>query len=997
MRVYSVSGSISPVKSNSKPQSVKSISNPNNSFSNGVVLAFTGKNLDQFLSYAPENKRYNVKAYNQGGLGVVAQEAPISWRLRENADVRDFSPYHSYGNLDGGVRVVKLQKKDGVYLDTYPQTSFIHANADETLEQVRKRLNIDPKQELSFAIQLAPDQKGNSGIIRLVDAGIKGSFIRPSELSISEEQEVGYRLFRATNIEDSVDLAMNNLKNKAIAKAQKPLKDEIRIAVEKEFEDKLNEARELDENLSKKAFEEYSKNKDQEVPFKPITENTQKVRSEINEEIKKHLASKDIKKQLKQIKEEALKSEDLQKSIVEIEKGSAPKVNERNASYFIHTSDLSAFENAYGAGEGGGYGTYGTYSTYSTYGTYGTKGGAGISTNVMYADNNRALVEIIPQLNTPEHGNYNPGNWWLHDRPAFMVMNAVADKSYFGDKYYNGLKIHGTFHNPGRDYQGAESNPFEFFKMVAHPQDIEKLNEHPQIETLKEIEGRWDTASAEEKRFVNQILRPFMENFLDDFVDEANDLKTFNISMTPVAATKLNPQNMSAGTVSRNYGKEMKSSQTPDIAQFMTKKLAEINTIDITNGSTPANLRLNDPNADFGADNGLTRNKNGFTPYEYKPVIKDGKLVSDNINEILEAKKSNLKWLLNSLGNAFDKAGQNAVSKMFFNDKQISEGASILGHLSNYKEGDMLFFSWGRPDPQKGYPSILQAFKDFLQDSNVPQEVKKHTKVLTGAGVWDRNARDFKLIEKIIKEIEELDGGIYKGNVCHVNGRISNRLVACATHSIFTSRFEPCGITPLESFASGTPVISTNTGGAPDFISATRGYLTKHAYLRSLEDLGINEAELAGKSNIAEIIDDARLIANASEVRECMLAAITDFNQEPQKYIEMMQDAIQQKIDWHENSAYNGGKSANELYMTEVFERNKGEASRNTERLNRLVGERFGFADALQESINKVRSKWSKAIIFTGLGIAALGSAAYVYLRQQAKPEEKNTELNKIA
>jgi len=28
--------------------------------------------------------------YDQGGLGVVAYEAPESWRKHENADVRDF-------------------------------------------------------------------------------------------------------------------------------------------------------------------------------------------------------------------------------------------------------------------------------------------------------------------------------------------------------------------------------------------------------------------------------------------------------------------------------------------------------------------------------------------------------------------------------------------------------------------------------------------------------------------------------------------------------------------------------------------------------------------------------------------------------------------------------------------------------------------------------------------------------------------------------------------
>uniref|UniRef100_UPI0040289C9B hypothetical protein n=1 Tax=Candidatus Scatousia sp. TaxID=3085663 RepID=UPI0040289C9B len=61
-------------------------------------------------SYSPENKRYGLNAYNHGGLGVVAQEAPNNWRLKEKADVRDASPYHSYGNSEGGIVVAEVTR-----------------------------------------------------------------------------------------------------------------------------------------------------------------------------------------------------------------------------------------------------------------------------------------------------------------------------------------------------------------------------------------------------------------------------------------------------------------------------------------------------------------------------------------------------------------------------------------------------------------------------------------------------------------------------------------------------------------------------------------------------------------------------------------------------------------------------------------------------------------------------------------------------------------------
>ena len=340
--------------------------------------------------------------------------------------------------------------------------------------------------------------------------------------------------------------------------------------------------------------------------------------------------------------------------------------------------------------------------------------------------------------------------------------------------------------------------------------------------------------------------------------------------------------------------------------------------------------------------------------------------------------------------------GQNAVTKMFFSDNQISQGASVFGHLSTFKEGDMLLMGWGRPDRQKGYPSTFQAFLDFLKDTKVPQNIKKHTKLIVGAGVWDKSARDFGWIKDIIRQIEELDGGIYKGNVCYVNGFFPNRLVGCATHSIFTSRFEPCGITPLESFASGTPVISTRTGGAPDFIAATRGYLTRNAYLRSIEELNIDPAKLADKTGeeLGNAIDAERMFANASEVRECMLAATTDYGKVAQEgklsqYGEMVKDAITQKTDWHENLAYNGGKSANERYMTEVFEINKGYGARNKSKLRRIVGDRFGVADNIKENIQKIRNKWTKTVILCGVAVATLGTAAYMYIKRPVQNENK--------
>ena len=143
------------------------------------------------------------------------------------------------------------------------------------------------------------------------------------------------------------------------------------------------------------------------------------------------------------------------------------------------------------------------------------------------------------------------------------------------------------------------------------------------------------------------------------------------------------------------------------------------------------------------------------------------------------------------------------------------------------------------------------------------------------------------------------------------------------------------------------------------------------------------------------MIDSARMFSNASEVRECMIASTTDYGKET--YAQMVRDAITQKMDWHENGAFNGGRSANERYMKEVFETDKGIQARNRNPLRRLVGERFGIADAVaaatQESTHKLRNRWVNGMLIAGACIAAIGTAGYMYVKR----DKKQQGINKIA
>ena len=612
--------------------------------------------------------------------------------------------------------------------------------------------------------------------------------------------------------------------------------------------------------------------------------------------------------------------------------------------------------------------------------SYNHQGGGGYLAELANSEMDRAYVKLIPRLNTEKYGYFNPASHWLHCRPTFLIMNYIANESAFGNKYWNGTKTHATFHNPGKNYQGHTSNPLEFFRYVAEPVDIENLKKKPEYKIIKEIDQRgWyeyeaiaarnpKSEEAKKLRAAKEVLDSFLEGFMDDNIGRP----LYNITMTPINAVKRNPDNMSAGTVSMHYGWEMKNKNMYQIADGLTNKLASIKTIDITNGSTPASLQIDNPDAGFGlGGNILTAKKEGFNTYSTDMPIE----------EIVKRKRNNTKWLLDTMAEA-SKEGK--LNEVFFNSSQIKDGYRVLGELSAYKEGDMILMGWGRPDPQKGFPTSLEGFLEFLK-SDAPEEVKLRTKILLGSGngIWNKDdaGSDIHKIERIMKEIQELDGGKYAKNACYVDGFFPNRLIACATYGLFTSTFEPCGITPLEAFAAGTPSISIKTGGAPNFIAPTRGFLTKDAYLMNPEFYN-----LTWQSGM-DVVDEARRKRSAIQIAKCIkdAAGVHGAKGDSKEFMDMVKDAITQKVDWHENGAYNNGVSANKRYMNEVWEIDKGWEARNKKPMRRLVGHFENAVNRAAEQTSKLKNKWTKLVTVAGIGIAAAGSGVYLYFRQKNK------------
>lgn len=617
--------------------------------------------------------------------------------------------------------------------------------------------------------------------------------------------------------------------------------------------------------------------------------------------------------------------------------------------YIVHTPELAKFPKAYGGG-----GAYiGKSFDDASYGIF-----------------SKAAIDAIPKFNTEQFGDFNPANYWLHDRQAFPSIVEISEQSSKGSEYWRGIRVHSSYHNPGRDYQGHYKNPIDFMRIVGTDSDLVEIMKNQDdyafvremIAKIEEVrgnkaDGRFDVETIltkEEMERLNTIFKPLWGQFTDEKGE-------YNLCKIPIQGVKKNPYNFTAGTVSKTYGKEMRNHNTKDIAYGLTHDFAGIPTVDIVNGSSAQNLHL-DEIGNFGIRNGFTEEiKAGFTPLT--------KEITESTEALYQAKQSNKRWLLDTIAQKA-KQGTDELTKLFFSETAINGGSSVLGSLSKYKEGDVLFIGWGRPDTQKGFPTTLEGFLDYLKNPSVPNETKEHAKLLLGAGPWNADANDWKTIQEQMKEIQMLDGGRYRENVCYLNGFFSNRIVACADYANITSRYEPCGITPLESYAGGTPVISNNTGGSPDFIQPIiKGknvtnetcFLTKHAYLVNPEVIGAKEGI------VGQELDIARRLAIGKENADCIEEAMDLFLKKPDDYKKLMANAIKAKTDWYENITFNGGKSALQLYKENAWAIDEGNKviagqERNLEPLQTIKGSIAKKIATVQEALPSSKDSMTTAV-----------------------------------
>lgn len=606
---------------------------------------------------------------------------------------------------------------------------------------------------------------------------------------------------------------------------------------------------------------------------------------------------------------------------------------------------------------------------------YDAFGNVPFEAEISNSDGVRALAETIHnRMDTKEFGNFKPASVVCHDRIYNTYGNHIANMSADGKTYVNGLKVHIVDHNTGFNYQGRTDDPFKYQVVVGDAKDAEVMKglpDFPILQKAKQYGINSDMLSPRERQIAHAIMDPYLANFRDG-------LGTYNILEAGISAARLNPDNISVGTVSYTFDKEMRSKDTYDAAKFLTDDFARIQTKSVLNGATPASLKLNDPSADFGDYNGLTAAKDGFTTFEYNTQ-------KGNINDIITAREKNSKWFTDLVWEAGQK-GQDELNKLFFNEAQIADGHNVVGYFSPAKKGDIIIMGWGRADEQKGFNITVKGFLEFLKRKDVPKELKQRVKLIIGGGPWNKGEPDYKSIMSDYKIISELDGGAYKHNMMFVDGRISNRLVACAQYGIFTSRREMCGITPLEAKIAGVPYGVTKTGGPVDYTNSLNGFMTKEPVELNPEFYGLSW------NNTKEEIDAARVQRQSCQVSDIYKAMIEEYTNNYDSYVAKCKKNIEELVDWHNNAEYNHGKSANRRYLDDIFEVNKGWEARNKATLNRVVGPFGEFKEELETMMTQTKSKPLKMILAIAVGAVAVAGGLYLFVSK--KKEQTSLEVN---
>ena len=490
----------------------------------------------------------------------------------------------------------------------------------------------------------------------------------------------------------------------------------------------------------------------------------------------------------------------------------APKDDGDKLSYFVYIDETASMKKPYD-----------NSPHYKSGGYSETNGWEGDT----YAKFSKAVVELLPQIIKDKGENFNPETMICSDAQMAYAHEYLAQKVAAGNKKYEGMKSTHVLHNMSGGYLGETSKRNMFVNLGATPEMIKAAQNDP---LFKDKGDEYFTPFVKETLDENGTANPTMivARYADKGIIPAAD----TVSEDYAEAVALNPQ--AAGPIQKSFSRLYEKGVFQGILNPFEDKSVD--------SSKPL------PNALYNKECVDTDGTiyPAFEIYPENPTYDEAKRIK-NANKAKLLERLLAKDTTIITGNPNKGANINPEVE---SDEPVIKPELI--QLIKDGRGDEvpLFISWGRCDTQKGHDVTVQAFRKFAKT-----EEGKNAILILGTGL-DANPESSVLA----KEMEEaLNDPELKGRIVHIDGWApAYAMASAADAAIFSSRFEPCGLTDLEAMKYYCTPIVANTQGfkQKNFdprIESERdkatSYKTKHEYhlMKNIADLIV---EAYGKGSV---------------------------------------------------------------------------------------------------------------------------------------------------
>lgn len=406
-----------------------------------------------------------------------------------------------------------------------------------------------------------------------------------------------------------------------------------------------------------------------------------------------------------------------------------------------------------------------------------------------YAKNSKAFVELLPDLiadKAKQGSDFNPATVVCSDSQTAYTHEYLVQKA-LSDKDYDEIKSTHVGHNLGPGYCGETSMQNMFVNLGATPEQIEKIENDPVYS---------------QGLLGDDYFKPYVKETLDETgVANANQIALHYADKGFIK---------SFSVVAEDYAKSL--AENPQAAYNIHKTVQKLYNNGVFNGILNP---LEDPSVDATKPLPNPRYREDCVDIDEKEYPAFDVYPKDaSYEQMREVKNANKKKLFERFsakdvtivtGDPARKANINPEAKGVYDGPAIKP--ELIDMIEQGKGDEVpLFVTWGRLDTQKGFDIATEAFEKFAK---TPEG--KNAVLVVGAGLIEGNAESDKVKDKIKEMLSDTD---LQGRVVHIDGWApAYALASAADAALFTSRFEPCGLTDVEAMKYYCTPIVTNTQG----------------------------------------------------------------------------------------------------------------------------------------------------------------------------------------